>query len=100
MNTTRNTNPGEHLSLTPDEARIADDYNREYTGMSPDQAVAKAKSVLADIANCGKELPPVIVTKPVNHHLDMPKTTGRVGPEPEDAFRDGMMEALNGMGEE
>jgi hypothetical protein len=88
------------VNLTPDEIRIADNYNREYPGMTREQAVAKAKQVLADIANRGKELPPLIVTKPVNRHFDTPKTARAARSDPTDAFRDGMMEALNGIGNE
>ena len=62
------------MTLTPDEIRIADNYNREYPGLSRDQAVTKAKQVLADIAARGKEVPPAFVSKPVNHHLPSPKT--------------------------
>lgn len=87
------------VSLTPDETRIADNYNREYPQMSREQAVARAKKVLADIAGRGKELPPVIVSKPVNQHITAPKPVSRATPDTTDAFRDGMMEALNGLGE-
>ena len=82
------------VNLSADEIRIADNYNREYPGMSRDQAIAKAKHVLADIAARGKEVPPVIVTKPVNHHLGAPKSAAST-PEPTDGYRDGMVEAFN-----
>lgn len=90
------------MNLTPDETRIADNYNREYPQMSREQAVAKAKQVLADIAGRGKELPPVFVPKPVKREVEArkpPKPVSRARPDTTDAFRDGMMEALNGVGE-
>ncbi|MPQ56263.1 hypothetical protein [Duganella sp. FT27W] len=82
------------VNLSADEIRIADNYNREYPGMSRDQAIAKAKQVLADIAARGKEVPPAIATKPVNHHLGMPKSAASA-PDPTDVYRDGMVEAFN-----